>query len=142
MFMRYLQWQADLISPSFCCVFVARRVTTAPENNHVPVIVAVIVVFILLILVFALFLFLWRWDKHVLHALCDNSAIQYSLIKKKFFKGAFKKRIYEDKLTVNQLVFFLRWLYFLINYTFEGTLFCNIISIFNGWFALRNSCDY
>ncbi|XP_022315948.2 receptor-type tyrosine-protein phosphatase kappa-like isoform X2 [Crassostrea virginica] len=42
----------------------ARRVTTAPENNHVPVIVAVIVVFILLILVFALFLFLWR-KRHI-----------------------------------------------------------------------------
>ncbi|XP_056018914.1 receptor-type tyrosine-protein phosphatase kappa-like isoform X9 [Ostrea edulis] len=42
----------------------ARRVTTAPENNHAPVIVAVIVVFILLILVFALFLFLWR-KRHI-----------------------------------------------------------------------------
>ncbi|KAK3091539.1 hypothetical protein FSP39_020606 [Pinctada imbricata] len=38
----------------------APRVATAPENSHIPVIVAVIIVFILLILIFALSLFLWR----------------------------------------------------------------------------------
>lgn len=108
--------------------FVARRVTTAPENNHVPVIVAVIVVFILLILVFALFLFLWRWD---MHALLYVMIVQSK--KKPNLQRRIKKKIYEDILAVKQLFIFSDDFIFQLTTRSVGYLFfffCNsIISV-------------